>query len=184
MDELHQQAREAFKNWVITGKSRHGPECEIKKKAVARFKYAVRYIKRNELTLRANALARGMQQNDVNDFWKEVKIMNHSKIPLPSSMEGVSGSVNIVELWRRHYMELFNCFKSDVVTAGDVSHDNVVIRPDDISHAIGKLALNKSCGLDLISAEHLKFSCHRVPVLLALCFTAMLTHGILPDSTL
>ncbi len=115
----------------------HGPECEIKKKAVARFKYAVRYIKRNELTLRANALARGMQQNDVNDFWKEVKIMNHSKIPLPSSMEGVSGSVNIVELWRRHYMELFNCFKSDVVTAGDVSHDNVVIRPDDISHAIG-----------------------------------------------
>ena len=90
VDELHQQAREAFKNWVIAGKSRHGPECEIKKKAVARFKYAVRYIKRNELTLRANALARKMQQNDVNDFWNEVKIMNYSKIPLPSIMEGVS----------------------------------------------------------------------------------------------
>lgn len=99
-----------------------------------------------------------MQQNDVNDFWNEVKIMNHSKIPLSSSMEGVSGSVNIMELWRRHYMELFNCVKSDVFTVGDVSHDNVVIRPDDISYAIGKLALNKSCGLHLISAEHLKFS--------------------------
>lgn len=50
VDELHQQAREAFKNWVIAGKSRCGPECEIKKKALARFKYAVHYIKRNEMT--------------------------------------------------------------------------------------------------------------------------------------
>ena len=110
--------------------------------------------------------------------------MNHSKIPLPSSMEGVTGSVNITELWRRHYMELFKCVKCDVFIVDDISHNNVVIRPDGVSYVIRKLALNKSCGLDQISAEHLKFSCHRVSVLLALCFTAMLMHGTLPDSML
>ena len=63
VDELHQQAREAFKNWVISGKPRHGPECETKKQAVTRFKYALRFIKRNEQTLRANSMARMLQQN-------------------------------------------------------------------------------------------------------------------------
>lgn len=77
-------------------------------------------------------------------------------------MEGESGSVNIVDLWRRHYMELFTCVKSDAFTVWDVSYDNVVIRLDDIRHAIGKLARNKSCGLDQISAENFKFFCHRV----------------------
>ena len=96
-----------FKVWVNADKPRSGPECDAKKHAVAHFKRAVRFIKRNEQTLRANSMARKLQQKDVLDFWKEVKIINNSKIPLPSN-NGVTGSPNIAELWKRHYEDLFN----------------------------------------------------------------------------
>ena len=48
--------------------------------------------------------------------------------------------------------------------------------------AIKGLENNKSCGLDGIYAEHLKFaSCHLVE-LLSLCFTSFFIHSVLPDS--
>lgn len=81
MSELHLEAREAFKNWVLSGKARHGPECEHKKHTNARFKYAVRFIKRNEQAMRANSMAKKLQQNNVSDFWKEVKVANNTKMP-------------------------------------------------------------------------------------------------------
>ena len=48
VSELHVEAKEAFKNWVLSGKARHGPESEQKKHANTKFKYAVRFIRRNE----------------------------------------------------------------------------------------------------------------------------------------
>ena len=141
IDEVHQQARETFKVWINAGKPRSGPECDAKKHAVAHFKRAVRFIKRNEQTLRANSMARKLQQKDVLDFWKEVKIINNNKVPLPSNIDGVTGSPNIADLWKRHYEDLFNCVKSDVFNVGAVSHDNVVIRPDEIRNAIERSCL-------------------------------------------
>ncbi len=35
-----------------------------------------------------------------------------------------------------------------------------------------------------ITAEHLKHACQRILVLLALCFTGFLIHGVLPESIL
>ena len=55
---------------------------------------------------------------------------------------------------------------------------------DEVCYAIEKLSMNKACGLDQITAEHLKHACGRIPVLLAMCFTGLLMHGILPDSML
>ena len=100
VSELHAEAKEAFKTWVLSGKARHGPECERKKQANARFKYAVRFIKRNKQAMRANCMAKKLQQNNANDFWKEVKVINNNKVPLPSSIAGITGSKNIAELWR------------------------------------------------------------------------------------
>lgn len=48
--ELHTEAKEAFSSWVTSGKARHGPVCERKKLANARFKHAARFIKTNEDT--------------------------------------------------------------------------------------------------------------------------------------
>ena len=100
--EVHMEAKYAFRRWVLAGKPRHGPVCEHKVRTNARFKYAVRFIKRNEQTMRANSMAKKLQINNVYEFWKEVKVVNNSKMPLPSSIDGITEPENIAELWRRH----------------------------------------------------------------------------------
>ena len=142
-------------------------------------------IKRNEQAMRANSMAKKLQQNNANDFWKEVKVINNSKVPLPSSIAGITGSENIAELRRKHYSDIFNCVKSEEFNAGKVLiNDRVIIRPDEVCYTVEKLTINKACGLDQITVEHLKHACGRIPVLLAMCFTGLLMHGILPDSML
>ena len=53
---------------------------------------------------------------------------------------------------------------------------------DDITPGIEGLANNKSCGLDGVSAEHLKHSSNRIVPMLAMCFTGLFIHGMLPPS--
>ena len=52
----------------------------------------------------------------------------------------------------------------------------------EIIHAIKDLKDNKSCGLDGISAEHLKHCSEVILPLLSMCFTSLFVHGILPES--
>ncbi len=83
---------------VLTGKARYGPEFEKKELANPKFKYAVWFIKRNGATMRTSSIANTFQKSDVDDFWKEVKVINNSKVPLAASIEGVVGAENIVKL--------------------------------------------------------------------------------------
>ena len=41
---------------------------------------------------------------------------------------------------------------------------------------------NKACGIDQISAEHLKYARDKICPLLAMCFTGLMVHGVLPES--
>ena len=183
--ELHSEAKEALRNWVAAGKVKYGPEFQHKKATNARFKYAVRYVKINEQMMKSNSMARKLHQNDVQEFWNEVKVINNSKMPLPSTVNGVSGDGNIAELWATHFGEIFNCVESAAFKVDDVGHDaSMVIRPDEVCNAIGKLAVSKASGPDEITAEHLKYASYRLSVLLALCFSGLLAHGILPHSLL
>lgn len=127
-------------------------------------------------------MAKKLQNKNVNDFWKEVKVINNSKMPPPSSVNGVTGLEQIAQLWRQHYEDIFNCVKSEEFNVGNVVlNDNVIIRPDEVQYSIEKLYMNKACGLDQITAEHLKHACHRLPILLSMCLTSVLMHGILPE---
>ena len=86
--EKHAEAREAFRLWSEAGRPRHGVLLDMKK--LTTYKYAFRSINKNENTMRADSLARNLQNNNPTDFWKEVKVMNNNKTPLPSDIEGVS----------------------------------------------------------------------------------------------
>ncbi len=56
--------------------------------------------------MRANSMAKKFQKSDVHDFWKEVKVINNSKVPLPASIDRVVGAENIVKLWREYYRNI------------------------------------------------------------------------------
>ena len=99
--------------------------------------------------MRADSLANKVSYHNYCDFWKEVKVLNNCKAPLPSNINGVCGSDNIAELWRQHYFELFNCIKNDTFLPNYVDPtENLVVSHDEVKQAILKLENNKACGAD------------------------------------
>ena len=58
----------------------------------------------------------------------------------------------------------------------------IEVTHSDIISAINDLANNKSCGLDGVNAEHLKHCSDRILPMLAMCFTGLFIHGVLPPS--
>lgn len=53
------------------------------------------------------------QEKNVNDFWKEIKIIHHKNMTLPSSIDGVIETENISEMRGKHYKDLFSSVKRD-----------------------------------------------------------------------
>ena len=39
--------------------------------------------------------------------------MNNSNLSLPNVIDGVTGSHNIINMWKSHYEDLFNCLNKD-----------------------------------------------------------------------
>lgn len=111
--------------------------------------------------------------------------LNRGNTLQPCNIKGVLRADNIVELWRQHYSPLFNSVKSDpyiVVSVGNT--ESVGVTAIEVYQAIGQLTDNKASGSDQITAEHLKLASPKVAVLLAICFTGLMAHGLLPDSLL
>ena len=65
-----------------------------------------------------------------------------------------------------------------------ISDESISILTHEVFDAMWKLTNNKACAMDSISAEHLKYASLRLPPLLAINFTGLMIHGILPDSLL
>ena len=86
--------------------------------------------------------------------------MDNSATPLPTNIDGVTGSVKIADLWRNHYKDLLNCvnYRYSISCQYDLStkHDDILVSQEEIENATKQLDCNKSCGLDGIYAEHLK----------------------------
>ena len=187
--EAHKEARDCFRTWCINGKPKHGPEFDDMQKSRAQFKYALRFAKQHDNALRRQSLVNKFANSrKPADFWKEIRNINNSgKTYLPSSVEGITGNDNIAEMWRKHFAELFNCVNDDGARpdySGQLYSGDTVVAVDEVQSAINRLDVNKSCGADGISAEHLKYCSKRLITLLAMCFTGLFTHGVLPDSML
>ena len=120
---------------------------DMKNRTKARFKGATRFIRYNEDTLKKDSLARKLLSKNDKEFWKEIRLMNSSNIPLPNVIDGVTGSVNIVDMWKSHYNDLFNILinNKDVKQLHtDVHYNaNIEVTHSEIFSAINDLA-NKS----------------------------------------
>ena len=80
----------------------------------ARFKYSLRFIKQHESQLRKDALANKLAQGKPDEFWKDVRLMNNCRTPLPCSIDGVSGDANIAGYGRS---TLSNCLMVSMMWA-------------------------------------------------------------------
>lgn len=102
------------------------------------------------------------------DFWKAVTT---KKPPLLYTAEGVFGADNTAALWRQHYTTLYNNGPKSVLTP-------------EVYEAIHKVFDSKACGLDHITAEHLRHASLRLAPVSVLYFTGFVIHDIPPHSVL
>lgn len=183
--DTYQFSRDIFQQWSAAGKPRQGPLFELRKTSRAQCKYACRHIRSHENALRKESLAKKLCDRDQREFWKEIRLMNNSKTPLPMSIDGLSGEKDIADLWMRHYQKLFNCVVPrnfpNCTSDNRSNYDDVTVTVGELRSAIKDLACGKACGLDGIFAEHLKHSSERLLVLLSICLTCFFVHGALLD---
>jgi len=101
--------------------------------------------------------------------------MNTNKTSLPADIEVISSPEN----------DLFNSIKSMPVRINHEHTDfsaDIIVRAADIHGAINMLENNKACGMDCITAGHLKYASHKLCPLLSMCFNGCLVHGVLPNA--
>ena len=122
MQEKHEIAREAFKEWFCYGKPRTGWLFTNMNRTRAIFKLALRYCRNHIVQLKADACAANLNNKDPRKFWNSVYRMGNNKTTNHVvSVGGVSGTESITNLWNKitlrncifHHMNpgTKNCFK-------------------------------------------------------------------------
>ena len=85
-------------------------------------------------------------------------------MPLPTAINGVTGAENILNLWKKHFFDLFNCIRGTSYNKNNLllhtTYSEIKVTVEEIQKAIFKLENNKTCGLDIdsIYAESLNSS--------------------------
>ena len=98
----------------------------------------------------------------------------------------MSGQNEITQLWENYFRNLLNsshdvCNKQSVLTALETCTATGRFSCIDIVATFKTLKSGKSAGLDGLYAEHFKFACDELSVLMSLVINAMVLHSYLPN---
>ena len=110
--------------------------------------------------------------------------------PLPLSFEGVTGSVNVANMWADHFKGIFN----DVSCDSDIeilnyfaSAPSPTIPPismEEVCNAVAKLKRGKAAGWDHMSSEHLLHLEPDVLSIIVVILNSILNHATVPDDVI
>ena len=190
LKDLHDSARNSYMVWKQNGKPR-GDDTDMDMRTTRlRFKYALRQCRCDEEQNRADALARSLHCKDTTDFWKGVRGIKDSRVPLATKVGDAVGDANITKLWQDHFSALLNSvqnegskpFVCESIDRDMHNEDTIVITAPDVRECLKTIKLGKAAGLDGLAAEHFVFSHSIICVHLSLLFTSILIHGYLPES--
>ena len=134
----------------------------------------------------ADLLARKLLTKDCKSFWKEVKNISTSKSTITCNINGVSGQGEITKLWENFFQNLLNSShdvsnKQSVLTALGTCTATEHFSSGDIQATFKILKSGKSAGLDGLYAEHFKYACDQLSVLMSLVINSMILHSYLPN---
>ena len=180
-------ALEAYHIWLQHGKPRYGLLWDVKRRTEARFKWAMRQCKKNEVQIRADNMAKAYMSSD-RDLWTEVQRQSTSKLPRATSIGNAHNDPDIACAFRDQYNATYNCVadKDTVVSSVNSffnemdSLGHVNITPERVKNAFKKLSKGKAPGPDGLNPEHLLYAGVRVHVVFSILFMCMLSHGTLP----
>ena len=184
--DLHSVARSDYVVWRDAGKPRSGTPCSNMRRSRLQFKYALRQCRMNEEAIRADKYAKSLLDKDMLSFWKHIRKSNNARVPLATTIGGITGENEIAEMWQDHYKSILNSVKTNsrqqFVTSklSSIRGESILFSTSDINVALHSLKSGKSCGVDGLAAEHFLFA-HRIThVFLSILFNTFILHGYLP----
>ena len=140
-----------------------------------------------------------IDNHPTNQFWKNINIQSSTETNLlPATINEVSGTQNIVNMWENHYQQLLNSTNSskssDLSTTHLISETmgplNNIDKFDEVKKFLctGDLArslsqkLNPDCagGLDGLSANHIMFAHEIIYLHISIFFNLWFVHSYLP----
>ena len=77
-------------------------------KSRACFKYIFRKSKSADSTKVEKALPNKLLQHDDMQFWKEIKDLKNDRSCVSTTVNNVTGSKNITDMWKQHFDSLLN----------------------------------------------------------------------------
>ena len=184
--EDHDNYRDTYTMWVDNNKPKYGIFFDLYKKSRAQFKYTSRACKQNKEQHIADNIASDLSKNDYNKFWNKVKSRNKCGNYTAAIINGVSGSENIVNMWKDHYSNLLNsCAPTDeikidvdMLTSVDQEfHKDMIIANEELEDAKKALKSEKSPAHDNLSSEHFKYALYKLIFILSTCITCMFKHN-------
>ena len=168
--EHHLHAKDALEWWNLNNRPQYGPIYDsiyiYMRTSKAHFKYVLRFIKNQEETAQADALARDLIDKDVDNFWKTVYKMNTSSNIQANVIDGITGPDNIADYWRQHFQKILNSNDCDISLKSNIMrkfegiqhNPEMVVSTNCVSQIVDNLECGKSAGPDGICAEHFYLS--------------------------
>ena len=183
--------------WKSSGSPREGQLADIRRRSRAKYRYAVRYIKRYEDKCRAERLADALRHSNPRDAWRQVRKVSARKCTIPASVDGVEGEREIGEVFARKMSGVFNSVSYDDDEMSELQHDierDVVnkcsgsnacyhthgMTYDDVKNALKNLKAGKRDGTSDFSSDYLLNGPESLSAHLSFLFTAILKHGSFP----
>ena len=182
-------SREAFLAWRRDGSPRHGASADHMRISRARFKLALRQCKASENEARARALASKFRAKNMKSFWSDIKSLNKKRPKLPTTVDGVSGDLNICKLWQGKFRSILNSINDEPCAAelntrlqNMVDTQVVLTTRNEISNIAHKLGSGKAPGTDNIPIEFFKSATPAILTWLSDFFNSLLIHCYIPES--
>ena len=162
--EHHLHAKDALWWWNLSKKPRLGPLYETMRTTRAQFKYALRFVKKQEDSARADSLARDLYDNDVDSFWKAMPKMNSCNNVQANVIDGITGQENITDYWKEHFDKILNANDYDHNLTANVSrklqnvqHNSSVFSQKVVTRFYSQIELYSRHGLEVSHASNSKF---------------------------
>lgn len=183
--------------WVSNGRPREGWVADIRRKTRLEYHRVVRYIMRNEETLRYQKMAERIVNSNHGDcLWEELQKLKPKSVNVASMVDGKVSFDNIANVFKNKYSTLYNCVPADrhilsrieqQITSHIAAEQHVVspvISVKEVSEAVQSLKRGKSDGAAGLSSDNFIFCTNRCITLLSLLFSSVLSHGYCPKEML
>ncbi len=179
--------------WKCNDSPRHGILADIRRRTRAQYHSALRRLKIQNESKRADRLACSLMNNNITRFWQDVKRLRGASNSSPSVIDGAKGSAAISQIFVEKYKQLYNSvsYNPDEMTplideitegittkccAGKCEQPHV-ITPGEVNIAIKQLKRGKSDGSTDQTSDHFINGTHKLNVYMSCLLTAMLKHG-------